>query len=100
MKNGPRSVRFASVILCAVLLFVSLASSVFAFSGSDYTDDEQLASRLDEVFAGDALIFQNEDQGYPIGSSIGTYPAFPHRVAGLLGYECYIYANAVYFYLF
>ena len=100
MKNGPRAVRFASVILCAVLLFVSLASSVFAFSGSDYTDDEQLASRLDEVFAGDALIFQNEDQGYPIGSSIGTYPAFPHRVAGLLGYECYIYANAVYYYLF
>ncbi len=101
MKNGPRAaVRSASVVLCAVLLFVSLASSVFAYSGSDYTDSEYLAERLDSVFSGSAHLFQNEDVQYPIGSSIGTYPGSPHRVAGLLGYECYIYANAVYYYLF
>ena len=101
VKNGLRAaVRSASAVICAVLVFVSLASSVFAYSGSDYTDDEYLAARLDSVFSGSAQLFQNEDKAYPIGSSIGTYPSSPHRVAGLIGYECYMYANAVYYYLF
>ncbi len=99
-KERKRAVRFACAFLCAVFCLITLASSVFAYSGSDYTDDEYLAGRLDKVFSGAAPLFQNEDKSYPIGSSIGTYPGSPHRVAGLLGYECYIYANAVYYYLF
>ncbi|MBQ7475690.1 MAG: S-layer homology domain-containing protein [Clostridia bacterium] len=100
MKNGARvrsALRISAAVIAALFLF---AVSVGAYSGSDYTDDEYLASLLDRVFRGAAPLFQNEDRMYPIGSSIGTYPDSPHKAGGLLGYECYIYANAVYYYLF
>ena len=101
MKKIRRgAARFACAFLAVLLFCALLAPPVLAYSGSDYTDNEYLAARLDNVFSGAAQLFQNEDKSYPVGSSIGTYPDSPHRVAGLLGYECYIYANAVYYYLF
>ena len=99
-KIKQRVLRLACFLLCAVFFCVSLSSAAFAYSGYEYTNSDYLASRLDEIFYGSVPIFQNEDKHYPVGSSIGTYPDSPHRVAGLLGYECYIYANAVYYYLF
>ena len=112
IKNGKRASLRAATVAVALLLLLQLFTLCLAaeeeggdgggpvYSGADYTDDEYLASRLDKVFTGYAQLFQNEDRSYPVGSSIGNYPGSPHKVAGLLGYECYIYANAVYYYLF
>lgn len=92
--------RTAAFCAAAVVVLLLSCVTVFAYSGSDFTDDAALAKRIDSVLNGYAQLFQNEDISYPVGSSIGTYPSSPHKTAGFVGYECYIYANAVYNYLF
>ena len=64
-------------------------------SGSDYSD--AYAAKLDNIFQGTVSLFSDTDSKFPLGSSLpGTY-----TVAGTIsGSQCYIYAQAVYYYLF
>ena len=66
-------------------------------SGSDYS--VAYASKLDDIFQGRVALFSNTSAKYPLGQSLNNSQQY--SVAGKIsGYQCYIYANAVYYYLF
>lgn len=55
--------------------------------------------KLNQIFQGEAALFTNSDVRYPLGSSMKTGTSY--TVANTIsGYQCYIYAQAVYYYLF
>ena len=77
-------------------------------SGSDYTNSTKLAAMLNAVFAGDIDIYTNSacttEVSMPIGSrmSMNTQYYVKSKTTGnnCSGWQCYIYANAVYNKLF
>ena len=77
---------------------------VSPLDGSLYTPIPDLAARLSRVLHGEAQLFADGDTtDLHIGSSVGTArQGCSHVIAGThySGYECFIYANAVYAYLF
>ena len=55
--------------------------------------------KLNQILNGEVALFSNSDVRYPLGSSMNTGTSY--TVAGTIGgYQCYIYAQAVYYYLF
>ena len=94
-RFSPLFLRFAALCVLAALFFCVPAQ---ALSGSDFTDDETLAQKLDAVFTGKARLFSNTKKGYPLDSYMGNATFYIDGRVG--GSQCYIYANAVYFYLF
>ena len=88
-------------VLCFIVLILLTAAftSALAYSGSDYCQNTEVANKLTRVFNGEIALFNNDSYGYPVGSSVGNYPNNQHSVGGTSGYECYIYANAVYYHL-
>lgn len=77
--------------------------------GSDYTDRPALAAALDDIFAGDIDLYRNysctKEKEAPLGSSHLTdknqyYIKCPETGGVISGWQCYIYANAVYNKLF
>ena len=91
-------------LLLALLTALSVpAVSFAAYSGSAYTKDTELAKKLTNVFNGKVKLFTNTDETFPIGSSIDidyeyawgkSYPDVGY------GYQCFAYAQSVYYYLF
>lgn len=78
-------------------------------SGSNYTDSPELAAALDAIFAGDIDLFRNasctKEKEAPLGASHLTeknlyYIMCPATGDTIAGWQCYIYANAVYNKLF
>lgn len=66
-------------------------------SGSEYSID--YAQKLDEIFAGTAQLFSNTSATFALGQSLNNRKAY--QIAGVIsGYQCYIYAQSVYYYLF
>ena len=75
------------------------ANEVYAYSGGDYTSNSELSTRLNNVFNGNVALFSNSSARYAVGDTINKSTSF--TVAGkITGKQCYIYANAVYYYLF
>lgn len=77
--------------------------------GSDYTDSPALAAALDAIFAGDIDLYKDysctKEKEAALGSSHLTdknqyYIACPATGDMISGWQCYIYANAVYNKLF
>ncbi len=65
--------------------------------GSSYS--AAYASKLDNIFQGNVALFSNYSDKYALGQSMNINRQY--SVAGKIsGYQCYIYANAVYYYLF
>lgn len=111
-----------TAVLSAILLLLSAvlcsASPVFAAEsitdaseakGSDYTDCDLLARALDDIFAGDVDLYSNSsctrEKNAPLGSRPMTGSAMywvksPVTGEHISGWQCYIYANAVYNKLF
>ena len=109
-----------AVILCIALQAVCGAVSVSAEKadfitnqsqayGSAYTRSLELAAALDEVFAGDIDMFRDaactNERITPLGSTCMTgsnlyWVQNPDTEVTISGWQCYIYANAVYNKLF
>ena len=65
--------------------------------GSNYS--ATYASKLDNIFQGSVALFSNFSDKYALGQSMNT--GREYSVARTIsGFQCYIYANAVYYYLF
>lgn len=69
-------------------------------SGGDYTSDSTLAAKLDNVFKGTISLFSNTSSKYPLGTYLDNSYAYKIANGALTGWQCYIYAQAVYYYLF
>ena len=92
--------------------FVSVSARSFIYdpnsvSGDLYTDNKLLADALTAVIHGDIDLFSNagltQEATMPIGSSLSSSGYYiKNKTTGSisLGWECYIYANAVYNRLF
>ncbi|MBP1588006.1 MAG: hypothetical protein ILO53_06365 [Clostridia bacterium] len=109
--------RFAAALLSFVLFvlflcmpFSSDAKVVFISDPNDlhageYTASPLLASKLIKVFDGDIDLFDGSTETYlPIGCTMNNKTMFTvtSKTSGskIYGYQCYIYANAVYNYLY
>lgn len=104
------------ISLHAVLGAVAIESSAANFitsqsaaNGSTYTNSSELAAALDEVFAGDVDLFRdsvgNRERYAPLGTSYlnggNMYWVINEQTGeAISGWQCYIYANAVYNKLF
>ncbi len=66
--------------------------------GSDYS--VEYAAKLDSIFQGKVSLFSNTGDKFPLGSNLNN--SSEYRIANnyYSGYQCYIYAQAVYYYLF
>ena len=81
-----------------------------AVDGSDFTDSEQMAETLNDIFDGNANIYADKNCTVPVDTYLGTSPVKNNGVSMHVGPEgeaylnrgtsCYIYANGVYFTLF
>ncbi len=117
--NLKRAVILAAVVciaLYAVLGAASVTTSAASFitnesaaNGGIYTYSSELAAALDEVFAGDIDLYRNanctNERYAPLGSSYMTggnmYWVMNEETGmSISGWQCYIYANAVYNKLF
>lgn len=76
--------------------------------GWDYTDSDRLAALLDQVFGGDIDIYSDSRYACEVSMPVGTYMDndllyyVKSQTTGnpVSGWQCYIYANAVYNKLF
>ncbi len=85
--------------ILAVLFFV-LIPSASALSGSDYTDDPELARKIDRLIQGDEVLFSNSTEKYGVGSRLDPDYTYMWKEDQSSGTKDYAYAQAVYFYLF
>lgn len=106
----------AILLTGAVLCGLTASAAEFILNheeahGSDYTDRPALAAALDEIFAGDIDMYRDykctdaKEKFAPLGSSDLTeknqyYITCPANEKVISGWQCYIYANAVYNKLF
>ena len=116
--NSKRTVSLiltlAILLTGAVLCGLTASAAEFILNheeahGSDYTDRPALAAALDEIFAGDIDMYRNyactKEKEAALGSSHLTeknqyYIMCPENEKVISGWQCYIYANAVYNKLF
>ncbi len=102
-------------LILAVIILLSLPVSVAARSyitdaegveGAAFTDLPALAAALDDIFAGDIDLYEDEameqEISLPLGVSMSTAEWYyvPNAESFTLGKQCFIYANAVYQKLF
>ena len=103
MNIGLR--RVVTGLLCLVLC-VSLFTPAFAIShvtSSGSIDGSRFSAeygeKLNKIFKGQVSLFTNTSAKFPLGSSLNVNKQY--IVGNMLGgYQCYIYAQAVYYYLF
>ena len=102
MKNRRIAALIFVLIICTTLFqFKAQAKTVITnpsgVSGSNYSST--YAAKLDNIFRGNVALFSNTTAKFALGQSLNVDKQY--TVAGALsGYQCYIYANAVYYYLF
>lgn len=113
---APRRIAAALLSFVLFVLFfgmpcLSSAKVVFISDPDDlhaeeYTSSPLLAEKLIKVFNGDIDLFDGSTETYlPIGCTMNNKTMFTvtsktNTNNRILGYQCYIYANAVYNYLF
>lgn len=67
-------------------------------SGSDYS--AAYAAKLDNIFQGKVSLFSNTTAKFALGKSLNNSKQYYVANGTISGYQCYIYAQAVYYYLF
>lgn len=101
-----RLLRLLVSLLITSTLCVLIPACGLAYSGYDYTNNASLADKISNVLNGSvAILTRSNDKSncrFAVNSSIGLdtkyYPTGSNP--DNWGYQCYIYANAVYYYLF
>ena len=118
-QNGRRTLKGACALFMLAFLVVftlfglvgSVAKVIFISSPYNlcaglYTESPLLADKLTNVFNGDIDLYDGDTEVYlPIGCTMDNhkcYSVISKTGSGnrLYGYQCYIYANAVYNYLY
>lgn len=104
MKQTKRLLALFLSLLTAFAVFPGAPAAAAADqTGGAYTKDVALAKKLTEVFAGTVKLFSNTDETFPVGASLDNdfqyawgadYPDVGY------GYQCFAYAQSVYYYLF
>ena len=100
-NNGTLNGRYISHVVQPT---DSYYNSLYGKSGSNYTDSEKLASLIDQVISGDIDIYSNSacttEVSMPVGTKMSNSTQYyvKSKTTGNLcsGWQCYIYANAVY----
>ena len=98
--------RIVSLLTAAVLLLaavpkttaVSYITDPNAVSG--YQFSAEYGATLDAIFKGELALFSNTTDTFPVGSSLNTSKVYYIAGNRFGGYQCYIYAQAVYYHLF
>ena len=90
--------RIAVWALMLILLCVS--DNALAYSGSDYTSNSSLATKLDNLINGKVAIFSNTSTKFPVGSSLNNSTTYYWKDNYYSGKQCYAYGQAAYYYLF
>lgn len=123
MKYSNKAVRML-LCICIVLAILS-AMTVSAWAeenpyrwitdrqevdGGDYTDNPDLAARLNDIFSGNANVYKDAEFERPVNTELGTSRVPNNGVPKYVGpygdnqtdvgTSCWIYANGVYFSLF
>ena len=118
MRQRIISLLLAVTIVCS--LFVGLAPQAQALhlwikdrsavSGSDYTESDKMAQKLDEIFDGSLSVYSNSGCTTPVSAPIGSSVMKNNGVAMYVGpyggklvnsgTSCWIYAQGVYYTLF
>lgn len=96
------------LIVAALFLGILPAGSLSAQAVTQITDGQAISGRtysvdyadkLNAIFSGKAQLFSNTSATFALGQSLNNRTVY--QVAGVIGgYQCYIYAQAVYYYLF
>ena len=119
MSNRFISRVISAVLVLAMMIIIfpigvvpaeatSYTTSVSSANGSNYSTSPTLATKLNAVFSGDIDIYSNsacsKEVSMPIGTSMSTSTQYyvKSKITGnnVTGWQCYIYANAVYNKLF
>ena len=102
---SERLCRLTALLLCAVLCLSAvtpaLAAENITSAGqiNGYTYSAAYGEKLNEIFQGKAKMFSNSSDTYSLGQNIKMSKQY--AVANVIsGQQCYIYAQAVYHYLF
>ena len=98
--------RLFCLLLAVALLFAALPkveavtyiTDPNAVSGFQYS--AEYGDVLDSIFKGELAMFSNTADTFPLGSSLNTSKAYYIAGNRFGGYQCYIYAQAVYYHLF
>ena len=101
--------RIMSFVLAVMLLCGLVPQLCFEAGAMDFVLDAQeingrafssvYGEKLNNVFRGEVALFSNSDVSLPLGTNMSTSTSY--TVAGTVsGYQCYAYAQAVYYYLF
>ena len=98
--------RLFCLLVAAVLLFaavpktqaVTYITDPNAISGYQYS--VEYGGTLDAIFKGELALFSNTPDLFPLGSSLNTSKLYYIANGRLGGWQCYIYAQAVYYHLF
>jgi DNA gyrase inhibitor GyrI len=107
------SIIIALLVVLSIMPFAqshaaTLITNASSVRGSDYTQSAALAAKLDQVFSGDIDIYKDsamtQEVMMPLGYSMSVSAAYyaKSKINGSRyeGWQCYIYANAVYNKLF
>lgn len=78
-------------------LMPSICFSSNSITGPSQSD-VQLAIKLSRVYNGEICLFSNTSKKFPVGSSLNNNTTYTVNKKWT-GKQCYIYANAVYYYL-
>lgn len=101
--------RLFSFLLAVLLLCTMLPGIGFTAEASVYVEDPSLVDgssysttygeKLNHIFRGEVPLFTDVDDRFPLGTSLNNRTSY--TVAKTIsGQQCYIYAQAVYYYLF
>ncbi|MGN0793118.1 MAG: dockerin type I domain-containing protein [Aristaeellaceae bacterium] len=88
------------IVLAFVVVMVCLCNNALAYSGSDYTTNSSLATKLDNLINGKVAIFSNTSTKFPVGSSLNNSTTYYWKNGYYSGKQCYAYGQAAYYYLF
>ena len=92
--------KLIAFVVC-LLLLVAFSSVAFAASGSNYTTNSSLATKLDNLLGG-VKLFSNLSDKIGVNSEFSADTKFNWGSGSTYdqGWQCYAYANAAYYYLF
>lgn len=98
--------RLFCLLVAVVLLFavlpkaeaVTYITDPNAVSGYQYSNE--YGGVLDAIFKGELALFSNTTDTFPLGSSLNNSQLYYIANGRLGGWQCYIYAQAVYYHLF
>ena len=91
----------AAMLLCAAMPEAAAVTYITDPNGvSGYQYSAEYGGKLDAIFKGELALFSNTTDTFPLGSSLNNSKLYQIANGRVGGWQCYIYAQAVYYHLF